>query len=91
MKNSNPSFSIANVLAALGLAGAMVTGYVSLAAENAQQRERVDNLKEQAKEIKRDVKETNENVQLILRKLDAMEAAQKAAERRRPQQWPQTP
>lgn len=78
--------SLGNILTVIGMIGAMAAGYATLAADNAQQKERVDNLKEQAKDIKKDVQETKENVQLILRKLDSMEAERKAerkaAERR---------
>lgn len=69
--------SIGNILTILAMAGGLATVYADSSAENAKQKERVDNLKEQAKEIKSDVKETKEAVQLILRKLDVMEAAQK--------------
>lgn len=74
--------SLGNILTVLGMLGAMAVGYATLAADNAQQKERVDNLKSDAREIKKEVKETKENVQLILRKLDAMEAERKASERR---------
>ena len=80
-------FSIGNILTIVTMVLGMAGGYATLAGENAQQKERVDNLKSEAKEIKKDVKETKENVQLILRKLDSMEAERraeaKAAERRR--------
>ena len=79
-------FSIGNILTIVTMVLGMAGGYATLAGENAQQKERVDNLKQEAKEIKRDVKETKDNVQLILRKLDSMEAERraeaKAAERR---------
>ena len=78
--------SLGNVLTILGMSLAIAAGYAANAADNAQQKERVDNLKSEAKEIKRDVKETKEDVRLILRKLDSMEAERraeaKAAERR---------
>jgi len=73
--------SLSHVLTVLAMAGSLVAVYADTNAENAKQKERVDNLKEQAREIKQDVKATNESVQLILRKLDAMEAA-RAAEAR---------
>ena len=73
--------SIGNILTILTMAAAVAMSYADNRVENARQKERVDALKEQAHEIKKDVKETKENVQLILRKLDAMEAAQKATER----------
>ena len=73
--------SLSHVLTVLAMAGSLVAVYADTSAETAKQKERVDNLKEQAREIKQDVKATNESVQLILRKLDAMEAA-RAAEAR---------
>ena len=79
-------FSIGNILTIVTMVLGMAGGYATLAGENAQQKERVDNLKQEAKEIKKDVKETKDNVQLILRKLDAMEAAQKAERRDRVRQ-----
>jgi len=73
--------SLANILTILGMLAAIGATYADSKGENSRQKERVDNLKEQAREIKQDVKATNESVQLILRKLDAMEAA-RAAEAR---------
>jgi predicted Rossmann fold nucleotide-binding protein DprA/Smf involved in DNA uptake len=73
--------SLGNVLTMLGMTGALATGWVTLAADSAQQKERVDNLREQAKEIKADVKETKRDVQTILRKLVEMETARKLDDR----------
>jgi len=73
--------SLANILTILGMLAAIGATYADSKVDNATQKERVDNLKTQAVEIKADVKETKESVQLILRKLDAMEAA-RAAEAR---------
>ena len=70
--------SIGNILTILALAGSLGVVYADSSAEAAKQKERVDNLKEQTKEIKIDVKETNSNVQKILLKLEAMEAARAA-------------
>ena len=81
MKIHGHEFSLSHILTVLAMAGSLVAVYADTSAENAKQKERVDNLKEQAREIKADVKATNENVQLILRKLDAMEAARIARER----------
>lgn len=78
MQIKGHEISIGNVLTVLAMAGSLVAVYADTSAENAKQKERVDNLKEQAREIKQDVKATNENVQLILRKLDSMEAARAA-------------
>lgn len=72
---------IGHMLTILAMTGALAGVWATLAAENAQQKERVDNLKEETKEIKRDVKETRDAVQLILRKLDAAEAQREAAAR----------
>lgn len=79
--------SLGNILTILGMLGAMAAGWATLAGENATQKERVDNIKKEAAEIKQDVKETKENVQLILRKMEAAEAvraAERRAERRTP-------
>ena len=70
--------SIGNILTILALAVSLGAVYADSSAEAAKQKERVDNLKEQTKEIKIDVKETNSNVQKILLKLEAMEAARAA-------------
>ena len=70
--------SVGNILTILAMAGSLGAVYADSSAENAKQKERVDNLKEQTKEIKIDVKETNSNVQKILLKLEAMEAARAA-------------
>lgn len=70
--------SVGNILTILALAGSLGAVYADSSAEAAKQKERVDNLKEQTKEIKTDVKETNSNVQKILLKLEAMEAARAA-------------
>jgi len=73
--------SLGNVLTILAMAGALATGWVTLAADNAQQKERVNNLSEQAKEIKADVKDTKRDVQTILQKLVEMETARKIDDR----------
>ena len=73
--------SLGNDLTILGMLGALGTAWATLAAENAQQRERVDNLREQVREIKTDGKEMKANIHLIIRKLDAAEAV-RVAERR---------
>lgn len=80
-KNRHTYFSLANVLTLLAMTGAIATVWVALAADNAKQKERVDNLNEETKEIKRDVKDTKENVQLILRKLEGWEATQRERDR----------
>ena len=77
-----PSVSFANVLTLTGMLLALGASYATLSADNAKQRERVDNLKDETKEIKRDVKETKRDVQSILIKLESIEAMQRAAERR---------
>jgi uncharacterized membrane protein (DUF106 family) len=66
--------SLGNLLTILVMAGAIAGTYAQSAAENAKQKERVDNLAKQIDEVKKDGKDTNQKVELILRKLDAMEA-----------------
>jgi hypothetical protein len=65
----------------LAMAAAVAVTYADNRVENVRQKERVDNLKEETKEIKRDVKDTAKNVDLILRKLEGMEAAQRERDR----------
>lgn len=78
-------FSFGNILTLLGMAAAVAVSYADNRVENARQKERVDNLKVEVQEIKDDVKETKRDVQTILRKLDTMEATQRAERRdRRP-------
>ena len=85
--------SLANVLTLLGMAGAIVGSYAALSADQADNKRRIIHLesgeqkthsliKENAKEIKNDVRETKDAVQLILRKLDSMEAVQRERDRR---------
>lgn len=81
-KDKRRFVSAGNVLTILGMIAAIAVAYADNRVENARQKERVDNLKEEAKEIKKDVKETNRNVDLILRKLESMEAVQNAERRR---------
>ena len=81
MQIKGHELSVGNILTILALAGSLGAVYADSSAESAKQKERVDNLKEQTKEIKADVKETNSNVQKILLKLEAMEAS-RAAEAR---------
>jgi len=73
--------SLGNALTILGMFAAGASGYAALAADNATQKERVDNLKRETAEIKADGKDTKENVQKILNKLIEMEAARKANDR----------
>lgn len=80
-KERRSHFSIGNVLTMLTIAGALAGVYAANAADNARQKERVDNLKEEVREIKNDVKETKRDVQLILRKIDSMDAAQRTERR----------
>jgi hypothetical protein len=83
--NKNGRFSITNVLTILGMGAGLLGVWGTLSADNARTKERVDQLekrvdverqdtKADVKEIKSDVRATNEAVQLILRKLDVMEA-----------------
>ena len=92
-KERRSYFSVANILTVLGMVGAIVLGYGTLAADNADTKRRVITLeygeqkthsliKENAREVKNEVRETRDAVQLILRKLDSMEAVQRERERR---------
>ena len=81
-KERRKYLSMANVLTLLAMLGAIAAGYADNKAENAQQKERVDNLAKTIEEVKKDGKDTNQKVELILRKLDSMEAVQKAEKRR---------
>jgi len=73
-KERRSYFSVANVLTLLAMGGAIAVTYGDNRAENARQKERVDNLGKTISEVKRDGKDTNQKVELILRKLEAMEA-----------------
>ena len=84
--------SLGNVLTILGFAGALATGWVTLASDNADTKRRVTTVEDRqhedrqttqviVKEVKDDVKETRQDVQLILRKLVEMETARKADDR----------
>lgn len=92
-KERRQFLSLANVLTLLGMAGAIVGSYAAISADNADTKRRVTHLeageqkthsliKENAQEVKNEVRETKDAVQLILRKLDAMEAVQRERERR---------
>lgn len=81
-KDKRRFVSIGNILTILGMAAAVAIAYGDNRVENARQKERVDNLKEKVEEVRTDSKDTNSKVDLILRKLEAMEAVQ-FAERRR--------
>ena len=94
-KERRSYFSVANVLTILTIVGALAGIYAANAAENASTKERLTTLekrndetrkeiKDVAHEIKGDVKEVKSDVQLILRKLDSMEAVQRAERRARP-------
>ena len=91
--------SLGNILTILGMFGAVGLAWGERVADNADTKRRVsvieqrqleDRVANQAdrKELKSDVKETNANVQKILRKLEAMEAveAMRQADRRRERQ-----
>jgi hypothetical protein len=81
--------SVGNILTMLTMFLALAGGYANLSAETADLKRRVTTveqrntetrkeIKEVANEIKVDVKETKSDVQLILRKLDTMEAVNRA-------------
>ena len=85
--------SLANVLTILGMAGAVAASYAALSADNADTKRRVTTLeageqkthqliKENAGEIKKDVRSTQEKVDLILIEIRAMQAVQRDRERR---------
>ena len=78
-------FSLANVLAMIGTVMLVGGAWGERVADNADTKRRLTVVesrqaedrglnRQDREEIKRSVKETNDNVQLILRKLDAMEA-----------------
>lgn len=92
-KERRQFLSLANVLTLLGMAGAIVGSYAAISADNADTKRRVTHLeqgeqkthtliKENAAEVKNEVRETRDAVQLILRKLDSMEAVQRERDRR---------
>lgn len=85
-------FSVANVTAMIGTVIMIGAAWGERVADNADTKRRVTVLeqrqiedrtdgKSDRDEIKKTVKETNDNVQLILQKLSGMEAAQKAERR----------
>ncbi len=80
-KDRRRRVSIPNIIALLTFATAIAVSYADNRVENARQKDRVDNLKEEAKGSKQDVKDTKNDVQLILRKLGEMEVRQKERDR----------
>lgn len=93
-KRSNGQLALIGSIVTLVVGLLIVGGYVvAIAADNADTKRRVTNIeqrqeqdrteeKESRREVKQDVKDVKQDVQLILRKLDAIEAEQKAAARR---------
>ena len=92
--NRRSFVSIGNVLTILGMFGALAVSYATLSADSADTKRRITTLeqrneetrkeiKDVAHEIKGDVKEVKGDVQLILRKLDSMEAVQRSERRER--------
>ena len=86
--------SVGNILTILAMFGALAGSYATLYADSADTKRRITTLeqrneetrkeiKDVAHEIKEDVKEVKSDVQLILRKLDSMEAVQKSERRER--------
>lgn len=73
--------SIPNVLTILAMAGGLAAGWITLAADSATQKERITNVASQVVEIKQDVRDTKQNVELILRKMIEIEAARKSDDR----------
>ena len=91
-KERRSYFSVANVLTMLTIAGALAGIYAANAADNADTKRRISALeirndetrreiKDVAHEIKGDVKEVKGDVQLILRKLDSMQAVERERSR----------
>ena len=85
--------STGNILTILAMFGALAVSYATLSADTADTKRRLSTLeqrneetrkeiKEVAHEIKGDVKEVKGDVQLILRKLEGMEAVNRAERRR---------
>ena len=83
--HKNGKISLTTVLTILGMLAGLAGVWGTLSADNASVKQRVIELERRVendkqetradvKEIKTDVKSTNEAVQLILRKLDVMEA-----------------
>ena len=81
--------SLGNILTILSIVAALGGVWAATSADNADVKRRVDtvekrqiedrsDVRDTQREIKQDVKETKETVQIILRKLDAMEVAQKS-------------
>ena len=92
-KNRRHFVSPGNILTILAMFGALAGSYATLYADNADTKRRITTLeqrneetrkeiKEVAHEIKGDVKEVKGDVQLILRKLEGMEAVNRAERRR---------
>ena len=86
--------SLGHVLTLLAMFGAMAGVWGTLNADNADTKRRVmaveaqqtelkQEIKQTANEIRSDVKDTKQDVQLILRKLDAMEVRQQLDRRER--------
>lgn len=91
-KDRRSYVSLGNVLTILAMLGALAASYATLSADNARTTQRLDTLekrneetrkeiKEVAHEIKGDVKEVKQDVQLILRKLDSLEAVRRSERR----------
>lgn len=95
-KDRRKVMSVGNILTLLTMFLALAGGYANLSAETASIKERLTTveqrntetrkeIKDTAQEIKQDVKEVKGDVQLILRKLDTMEAINRAERRERRQ------
>ena len=79
--------SLGNVLTILGMLGAVGASYVTLASDSATTKQRLATLEKRNDETRTEIKsvahEIKGDVQLILRKLDAMEAVQRHERRER--------
>ncbi len=88
----NGRLSLSNALTILGMLAGLGAVWGTLSADNADTKRRVTTLekrqaedraetKNDVREVKQDVKQIGSDVQIILRKLDAIEAGQRARER----------
>lgn len=95
-ENERRGVSYASIGAGVAIVSVML-GLGALAMDAGAQKNKIENLekrsvetrdiiKDNSKEIKADLKETKDNVQLILQKLTAMEAVQRAERRREREQ-----
>ena len=93
-EKKNGRIPLVPALTILGMLGGFAGTWWALAGEQGRQKEKVETIerrqiedrveiKTDVKDVKQDVKDVKQDVNLILRKLNEMEAAQKAARRER--------